>query len=112
MFQDLLDPIHHFLDEVSGTSIDWVYDTLGVKIVFAIELRDNGTYGFLLPENQIKPTAEEVWVGIKAILEKHYESEVKIGESISKCHTLHTFSLILIMPILTIALKALVMIWY
>jgi len=26
-----------------------------------MELRDTGLYGFLLPPNQIIPTAEEVW---------------------------------------------------
>merc|ERR1712178_433998 len=32
----------------SGASRDWAYDS-GVKFSYTIELRDNGTYGFLLP---------------------------------------------------------------
>ena len=38
-------------------AIEWVY---------TLELRDEGEYGFLLPANQIQPTVEETWAGIKA----------------------------------------------
>ncbi|XP_055974271.1 carboxypeptidase A4 [Sorex fumeus] len=52
----------------SGSSIDWAYDQ-GIKYAFTFELRDTGHYGFLLPANQIIPTAEETWLGLKVILE-------------------------------------------
>ncbi|PNJ40112.1 carboxypeptidase A4 [Pongo abelii] len=52
----------------SGSSIDWAYDN-GIKFAFTFELRDAGTYGFLLPANQIIPTAEETWMGLKTIME-------------------------------------------
>ncbi|XP_054353250.1 carboxypeptidase A4 isoform X1 [Pongo pygmaeus] len=52
----------------SGSSIDWAYDN-GIKFAFTFELRDTGTYGFLLPANQIIPTAEETWMGLKTIME-------------------------------------------
>ncbi|ERE89516.1 carboxypeptidase A4 isoform 1 [Cricetulus griseus] len=52
----------------SGSSIDWAYDN-GIKYAFTFELRDTGHYGFLLPANQIIPTAEETWLGLKAIME-------------------------------------------
>uniref|UniRef100_F6SRS6 Carboxypeptidase A4 n=1 Tax=Callithrix jacchus TaxID=9483 RepID=F6SRS6_CALJA len=52
----------------SGSSIDWAYDN-GIKFAFTFELRDTGTYGFLLPANQIIPTAEETWLGLKTIME-------------------------------------------
>ncbi|XP_067145061.1 carboxypeptidase B-like [Centruroides vittatus] len=51
---------------VSGTSSDWVYQEAGVKYSFAVELRDTGLFGFLLPRDQIVPTAEETWAGIRA----------------------------------------------
>uniref|UniRef100_A0A8C2GDU7 Carboxypeptidase A2-like n=3 Tax=cellular organisms TaxID=131567 RepID=A0A8C2GDU7_CYPCA len=54
--------------QASGGSIDWTYD-IGIKYSFAFELRDTGFYGFLLPANQIIPTAEETWLGLKYIME-------------------------------------------
>ncbi|KFQ72305.1 Carboxypeptidase A2, partial [Phaethon lepturus] len=54
--------------QASGGSIDWSYD-YGIKYSFAFELRDTGRYGFLLPANQIIPTAEETWLGLKEIME-------------------------------------------
>ncbi|NXI37932.1 CBPA2 Carboxypeptidase, partial [Galbula dea] len=54
--------------QASGGSIDWSYDN-GIKYSFALELRDTGRYGFLLPANQIIPTAQETWLGLKAIME-------------------------------------------
>ncbi|HVT12247.1 MAG TPA: M14 family zinc carboxypeptidase [Fimbriimonadaceae bacterium] len=46
----------------SGISNDYVYDAYHVP-AFGIELRDTGQYGFVLPENQIYPTQDEVWAG-------------------------------------------------
>ncbi|XP_045603336.2 carboxypeptidase B [Procambarus clarkii] len=50
----------------AGGSIDWVYDTAKVPYTYGVELRDQGEYGFLLPEDQILPTGEETWAGIVA----------------------------------------------
>ncbi|KAM4796006.1 carboxypeptidase B2 [Rhinophrynus dorsalis] len=49
-----------------GGSDDWAYD-LGIKYSFTLELRDKGTYGFLLPPNLIRPTCSEALTGIKVI---------------------------------------------
>ncbi|XP_063808885.1 carboxypeptidase B2 [Pseudophryne corroboree] len=49
-----------------GGSDDWAYD-LGIKYSFTLELRDKGTYGFLLPPTLIKPTCSEALTGIKII---------------------------------------------
>ncbi|XP_010144052.1 PREDICTED: carboxypeptidase B2 [Buceros rhinoceros silvestris] len=49
-----------------GGSDDWAYD-LGIKYSFTIELRDTGTYGFLLPPHEIKPTCLEALSAVKAI---------------------------------------------
>jgi hypothetical protein len=37
-----------------------------VKCSFALELRDKGQYGFLLPADQIQPVKEEMWAGFTA----------------------------------------------
>uniref|UniRef100_A0A671Q8G7 Carboxypeptidase B n=2 Tax=Sinocyclocheilus anshuiensis TaxID=1608454 RepID=A0A671Q8G7_9TELE len=50
----------------AGGSDDWAYD-LGVKYSYTFELRDEGRYGFLLPESQIKPTCEETMLAVKYI---------------------------------------------
>ncbi|XP_043980130.1 carboxypeptidase A4 isoform X2 [Gambusia affinis] len=55
-------------DQASGGSIDWSYD-VGIKYSFAFELRDTGRYGFILPANQIIPTASETWLALKHIME-------------------------------------------
>lgn len=56
-----------FVDQNSGGSKDYTYGKLGIKYSFALELRDRGRYGFLLPANQIVPTAMETFEGIKAM---------------------------------------------
>ena len=51
-----------------GNSLDWVIGVLGVKYSYGMELRPNeGRDGFLLPTDQILPTAEEVWAWHKAM---------------------------------------------
>ncbi|XP_036905087.1 carboxypeptidase A4 [Sturnira hondurensis] len=54
--------------KASGSSTDWAYEN-GIKYAFTFELRDTGHYGFLLPANQIIPTAKETWLGLKTIME-------------------------------------------
>ncbi|CAG5004961.1 unnamed protein product [Parnassius apollo] len=44
----------------TGGSVDWVKEHLNVPLVYCYELRDDGNYGFLLPEEQILPNNEEV----------------------------------------------------
>lgn len=53
--------------KVSGNAIDWTYDEVKVKVSFAVELRDTGTHGFLLPPEQIQPTATEVWNAMQVV---------------------------------------------
>ncbi|KAM6937603.1 carboxypeptidase A4 [Xenentodon cancila] len=54
--------------QASGSSIDWSYN-MGIKYSYAFELRDTGRYGFLLPAEQIIPTASETWLALKHIME-------------------------------------------
>ncbi|KAJ7426579.1 Carboxypeptidase B2 [Willisornis vidua] len=49
-----------------GGSDDWAYD-LGIKYSFTFELRDTGTYGFLLPSREIRPTCLEALSAVKEI---------------------------------------------
>ncbi|XP_058842479.1 carboxypeptidase A2-like [Acipenser ruthenus] len=52
----------------SGGSIDWSYN-YGIKYSFAFELRDTGRYAFILPANQIIPTAKETWLALMHIMQ-------------------------------------------
>jgi len=54
----------------SGSSRDWAYGEGGFKYVYTIELRDKGSYGFILPPDQIIPSGEETWQGI-LVLARH-----------------------------------------
>uniref|UniRef100_A0A8C4UAZ9 Carboxypeptidase B2 n=1 Tax=Falco tinnunculus TaxID=100819 RepID=A0A8C4UAZ9_FALTI len=56
-----------------GGSDDWAYD-LGIKYSFTIELRDTGTYGFLLPPHEIKPTCLEALSAVKEIAQHVLEN--------------------------------------
>ena len=55
-------------DLISGDSLDWAKEVAGIKYAFALELRDKGYYGFLLPDRELLPAAEETWDGIKGAL--------------------------------------------
>lgn len=57
----------NFSDPASGASEDYGYGSLGVVYSYVVELRDTGRYGFLLPPSLIKPTAEEIYAGMKAL---------------------------------------------
>ncbi|KAL0968648.1 hypothetical protein UPYG_G00269630 [Umbra pygmaea] len=54
--------------QASGITIDWAYNQ-GIKYSFTMELRDTGRYGFILPANQIIPTAKETWLALKTLMQ-------------------------------------------
>ncbi|XP_022817990.1 carboxypeptidase B-like, partial [Spodoptera litura] len=53
---------------ISGNSASWVKRIHGVRYVFTFLLRDEGTYGFALPPNQILPTCEETVSGLTELM--------------------------------------------
>ncbi|XP_041794790.1 carboxypeptidase A1-like [Chelmon rostratus] len=59
--------------QASGTTIDWTYEQ-GIKYSYTFELRDTGDYGFILPANQIIPTAEETWPALMAIMDHTFKN--------------------------------------
>ncbi|XP_018325361.1 zinc carboxypeptidase-like [Agrilus planipennis] len=54
----------------TGGSDDWVKGTFGTRLVYTYEVRDTGTYGFLLPPDQIIDTAEEVLASIPVLVQQ------------------------------------------
>lgn len=54
----------------NGGSMDYVYDISGAQWAMAVELRDTGDFGFVLPQEQIVPNCEEIWEGMKVMLSK------------------------------------------
>ena len=61
-------PINEVIYKAAGSSVDWAYDKGGVKYSFALELRDKGRYGFILPPAQIEPTCVETFAGLQALV--------------------------------------------
>jgi len=51
----------------SGSSVDWTFGVANVTYSFAVELRDTGRYGFVLPPSEIVPTGEETFAAVKAM---------------------------------------------
>ena len=48
-----------------------------MKYSFAVELRDQGKFGFVLPASQIEPTAKELFEGLKAMVRKMHIEAIK-----------------------------------
>ncbi|KAK6531766.1 hypothetical protein TWF694_002935 [Orbilia ellipsospora] len=52
----------------TGDSADYTYGALGIVHSYAVELRDTGSYGFILPATQITPSGVEAWAGLQALV--------------------------------------------
>lgn len=55
------------LDPAAGGSDDYAMSH-GVSYSFTLELRDEGKYGFDLPERFIIPTGDETYAGFRAVV--------------------------------------------
>ncbi|KAL2195240.1 carboxypeptidase [Corynascus similis CBS 632.67] len=62
-------PICSTIYKATGSSVDYTYDVVGADYVFTAELRDRGNYGFVLPPEQIVPTCEETYAGVRYLLQ-------------------------------------------
>ncbi|KAF2015532.1 hypothetical protein BU24DRAFT_450227 [Aaosphaeria arxii CBS 175.79] len=62
------------IESSGGSALDWFYHELRVKYAYQVKLRDTGSYGFLLPKDNIIPTGEEM---LDAIL---YFGRFMLGE--------------------------------
>ncbi|XP_071552738.1 carboxypeptidase B-like isoform X3 [Panulirus ornatus] len=52
----------------SGATDDWAYGELGIPFSYTIELPDQGTHGFLLPENRVSSTVIESAAGVHCMV--------------------------------------------
>ncbi|KAK3081538.1 hypothetical protein LTS18_005604 [Coniosporium uncinatum] len=62
-------PICSTIYATTGSSVDYVQDVTKADYVFTAELRDKGTYGFVLPPSQIRDASEEAWAGVQYLLD-------------------------------------------
>ncbi|XP_018797967.1 PREDICTED: zinc carboxypeptidase A 1-like [Bactrocera latifrons] len=63
--------IYNAIYPAAGSSVDFAYTKLGIRMAFCFELRPNGAFngnGMELPAEQIKPTAEEIVDGLLAMV--------------------------------------------
>lgn len=59
-----------FLDEASGSSLDWVKANYQTNLTYAYELRDRGQNGQILPADQIIENSIETFASVIAILKE------------------------------------------
>ena len=58
----------------AGGSDDWAHDVMlnngnSAPLSYTIELRDTGSFGFVLPANQIQPNSEEIDAAMEELIE-------------------------------------------
>ena len=63
----MFDSFYIHVDVASGSSEDWALGGAHIPYSYSVELRDTGRHGFLLPRDQILPTAQEIWAFHQAV---------------------------------------------
>lgn len=59
---------------ITGASDDWAKGVAKIKYTYTIELRDKGSYGFILPASHILPVGRESLAAVKAIAKEVADS--------------------------------------
>ncbi|KAL7425007.1 hypothetical protein Q5752_000694 [Cryptotrichosporon argae] len=59
-----------------GDAIDYAYGARDIRWSYSAELRDTGTYGFLLPPHQIRAAGDEVSAGLRFLADFIYKNEI------------------------------------
>jgi len=59
-----------------GDAIDYAYGEIDARWSYSAELRDTGTYGFLLPPRLIRPAADEMAAGLIYLAKFIYTAEI------------------------------------
>lgn len=67
--------VQQLLSAAAGGAADWAHEGGGIKYSYAIELRDKGQFGFMLPASQITPTGEEWYRAVTAMVDEMARKE-------------------------------------
>jgi len=65
----LAGPVYTTIYPASGGVNDWAYGALG-HLSYCVEVRDTGTYGFVMPPSEILPNARENFAGALVMMEE------------------------------------------
>ena len=65
----LAGPVYTTIYPASGGVCDWAYGSLG-QLSYCVEVRDTGTYGFIMPPSEILPNVRENFAGALVMMEE------------------------------------------